>query len=155
MYMLLIAGILAVLGGIALIAAGIIQCRRRMENDASFLPADAEVILMDKKLRVHMVNFIPVFAFEFRPVLTYRTDGGSEVRTTLPFTLPVSAEYKDYKYAFDNRTPLPVKYDPASPDYCVYGSKRGFRIREALYKFIAGGIIIFIGVMLVYSHFVI
>ena len=153
MYMLLIAGILAILGGIALIAAGIVQCRKRMADDDAFLPADAEVILMDKKLRVHLVNFIPVFAFEFRPVLSYRTDGGNEVRTTLPFSLPVSPEYRDYKYAFDNRTPLPVKYDPADPEYCVYGSKRAFRIREAFYKFLVGGIIIFIGVMLIYSHF--
>lgn len=153
MYLLLIAGIISALLGISLIIAGIAQCRKRMAHEDEFISAEAEVVHMDYRLSVASIDWLPIAAKEYRPIIRYLTDGGQWVQSELPYTLKISREYRDYKKCFENGSPLNVRYDPKNPQKCYYGSKRGFRIREVIYKFIAAAPLIIIGYALIWSHF--
>ncbi len=153
MYLLLIAGIISALLGISLIIAGIAQCRKRIAHEDGFISAEAEVVHMDYRTSVATIDWIPIVAKEYRPIIRYLTDGGEWVQSELPYTLKISREYRDYKKCFENGTPLTVRYNPESPTDCRYGSKRAFRVREFIYKFIVGALLIYIGYILIWGHF--
>jgi uncharacterized membrane protein len=153
MYLLIISGIVLIAAGICLIAAGILQCRRKMAAEAEYLPADAEVTAINKKYTVHLWHFIPIIGREYSPQLLFRTEEGMDVKTALPYCKSMSSVYKDCLYAFENGNTIPIRYDQYSPQTCYYGSQRGFRLREAAYKFVAASIIILIGIVLIYFHF--
>lgn len=108
---------------------------------------------MDYRTSVATIDWIPIVAKEYRPIIRYLTDGGEWVQSELPYTLKISREYRDYKKCFENGAPLTVRYDPKNPQKCYYGSKRAFRIREVIYKFIAAVPLILIGYALIWSHF--
>lgn len=153
MYLLLIAGIVCIAAGIALFITGIVQCRRRITSENGYIPADAEVIAIEERLTFVTIKGIPVPAKEYSPVLRYRTESGEETVSKLPAMAGVSPELKDYRYAHENGTYIAVHYDPDKPDRCYYGSKKAFRIREAVYKFIAGALLGAIGCLLIWAHF--
>lgn len=153
MYLLIVSGIILIIAGICLIAAGIIQCRRRMSAEENYFHADAEVTAINKKLTIYLWHFIPIIGREYSPQISFRTENGRDVVTQLPYCHSVSSEYKDYRYSCENGTALPIRYDQYEPQRCYYGSKRGFRLREAAYKFVVAALIIFIGSMLIYAHF--
>lgn len=153
MYLLLISGIISALLGLALIIVGIRQCRKRISKEDGFISAEAEVVHMDYRLSVVSFDWLPIAAKEYRPIIRYLTDGGQWVQSELPYTLKISPEYRDYKKSHENGAPLTVRYDPEHPEKCYYGSKRGFRIREVIYKFIAAVPLILIGYALIWSHF--
>ncbi len=153
MYILLISGAVSALLGILLIIVGIMQSRKRISSEDEFISTDAEVVRMDYRIAVQTIKGVPLISKEYRPIIRYLTDGGKWVTSSLPYTLKISPEYPDYKKCYESGAPLNVRYDPKHPENCYYGSKRGFRIREAVYKFIVGALLIFIGCMLIKSHF--
>ncbi len=155
MYMLLISGIVSALIGLTLIIVGIKQGRKRIEYEDGYISADAEVVRFETRRSVVLIDWIPIMAKEYSPVVRYLTDGGVWVMSQLPYTMKASSEYKDYKRSCDNGEPLPIRYNSDNPKTCYYGSKKGFRIREAIYKFLVGGLLIFIGIMLIRGHFLI
>lgn len=155
MYMLLISGIISALIGIILIIVGIKQGNKRIECEDGYISADAEIVQFDSRRAVFRIGLIPIIAKEYSPAVRYLTDGGVWVMSQLPYTMKISSEYKDYKRSSDNGEPLPIRYNPDNPKTCYYGSKKGFRIREAIYKFLVGALLIFIGVMLIRGHFLI
>lgn len=155
MYIILISGIVSALIGVILIIIGIKQGSKRISYEDGYISADAEVVQFDSRRSVLLIDWIPITAKEYSPVIRYLTDGGVWIMSRLPYTMKISSEYKDYKRCLDNGLPLTVRYNPDDPRICYYGSKKGFRIREAIYKFLVGALLIFIGIMLIRGHFLI
>lgn len=154
MYILIISGIVSALLGLALIIAGIRQCRKRISKDAGFIPAEGYVTGFESRLASVSVNFIPfIVTKEYAPVVKYMTQNGEWILSALPYTLKISPEYRDYKKSYEDGTPLTVNYNPESPTDCRYGSKKAFRVREFIYKFIVGALLLLIGYALIWSHF--
>lgn len=153
MYLLLIAGSISALLGVLLIIIGILQCRKRISHEDGFISAEAEVTHIAHRKSYQSVGWIPITAKEYSPILRYITDGGEWVQSALPYTLAISPEYRDYKRALENGSPLVIRYDPAKPESCYYGSKRAFRVREFIYKFIVAAPLLLIGYALIWSHF--
>ena len=156
MYLLLVSGIVSALIGILLIIAGILQCRKRISYDDSFTHTEGYVTGFESRLASVSVDFIPVIVTrEYAPYVKYMTDKGEWITSMLPFTLKLSPVYRDYKRSFEHGTALDVHYNPENPTDCRYGSKRSFRIRETVYKFIAAVPLFFISYLLIWGHFTI
>lgn len=154
MYILIISGIVSALLGLALIIAGIRQCRKRISKDAGFIPAEGYVTGFESRLASASVDFIPVIVTkEYAPYVKYMTEKGEWITSMLPFTLKISPEYRDFKKSYEDGAPLNVHYNPENPTDCRYGSKKAFRVREFIYKFIVGAILLLIGYALIWSHF--
>ena len=154
MYLLIISGIVSALLGVLLIIIGVLQCRKRISFDDSFASAEGYVTGFESRLASASVNFIPVIVTrEYAPYVKYMTDKGEWITSMLPFTLKISPVYRDYKRSFEHGTALDVHYNPENPTDCRYGSKRAFRIREVIYKFIVAVPLLLIGYALIWSHF--
>ncbi len=155
MYLLLISGIVSALLGMLLIITGVLQCRKRISYEDEFISAEAEVKHIQHRTRIQSIKGAPLISREHSPVICFRAEGGTEVIVQLPWTLAISPEYKEYKRALENGTYLTVKYDPQNPAQCHYGSKKSFRVREAVYKFIAAVPLFLISYLLIWGHFTI
>lgn len=139
-----------ILSGLLLIVIGIIQCCKRIEKERHFISAEAEIIEMDHKLSVISYNFIPVAAAkEYSPIVAFRTEDGREIKTAMPFALKVSGECRELYRMYETKTPITIYYNNDNPKEIYYRKKDGFRIREALYKLFAGGLLIVIGSFLI------
>lgn len=136
-----------------MILIGIFQGKRRLANDDGYISADAEILRIDSRTAVATINHFPIIANEYRPIISYYTETGEFICSELPYTMKISPEYQDYKKCFLYKVPLTIKYNPEKPRQCFYGSKRTFRIREIIYKMLVGALLIFIGYLLVWSHF--
>lgn len=152
MYLLLIAGITSILLGAVLLAVGIRQGMRRVVHEGEFLPAEAQVTELERRMRILTVHhIIPVgFVFEYSVHVTYHTPQGDEIAAALPFVLGASREVRAARRSLRHREPMEILYDPGAPAQCHCGSKTFFHIREVLYKFVVSGILIAIGAWLIW-----
>ena len=153
MYLLLISGIIVLLLGLAVIAAGIRQGTSRISAEEQYEEAEGFVTEMKSRLTVHTVNFIPLITREYSAVVQFMTAEGGEYTVPMPYVLRATAEYRDERASYENGTPVAVKYDPADPQICYIGDNRGFRMREIIYKVIAAVPLLLIGYGLIWWHF--
>ena len=153
MYLLLISGIIVLLLGLAVIAAGIRQGTSRISAEERYEEAEGSIIAMKSRLTVHTVNFIPLISKEYSAAVEFMASDGRIFTVAMPYVLKASAEYRDERAAYENGTPVAVKYDPADPQVCYIGDNRGFRIREIIYKVIAAVPLLLIGYGLIWWHF--
>ncbi|HBB72187.1 MAG TPA: hypothetical protein DCZ71_06215 [Ruminococcus sp.] len=153
MYLLLIAGIIAVLMGLALVFAGIRQGMDHISSEENFTETEGYVIDIKSRLTACTIHYIPVIAREYSAVIQFRTDGGEDVTASMPFIMKSSPAFADYRASLENGVPLPVKYDPEDPQNCFCGDNRGFRVRETVYRIIAAVPVLLIGYALIWWHF--
>lgn len=152
MYLLAIAGGIGVLLGVALGFFAIRKGIQRVEYEGTFLPVEAQVTGMERRVRLVMWHvIIPVgFVFEYRVQVRYTTPRGEEVTASLPYALGISGEVRAARRAISHHEPLELLYDPQEPTVCHYGSKTVFHIREALYQLLVAGIMMAIGAWLIW-----
>jgi len=153
MYLLLISGIIALLLGLAVIAVGIRQGTSRISAEERYEEAEGSIIDMKSRLTVHTVKCIPLITREYSALVQFMVSDGRLFTVPMPYVLKASAEFRDERAAYENGTPVSVKYDPADPDKCFIGENRGFRVRETVYKIIAAVPMLLIGYGLIWWHF--
>ena len=73
------------------------------------------VVSMPRRLGIVLLNWIPLVAFEYAPVLHYRTETGEDVEGTLPWAVGISPEIRACRTSLETHTPLTVYYDPTRP----------------------------------------
>ncbi len=150
MNIITISGIISVLLGIILGFIAVRQCRSRIGNEENFISAEAEIIRMDSRKSIVLINWIPIIAKEYRPVICYRTENGESITSAqMPFSLKASAECAELYRMYECRTPITIRYNPHKPSEYCYNSKKAFHIRETVYKFVVSAILIGGGVCLI------
>ena len=153
MYLLLIYGIIVLLLGLAVIAAGIRQGTSRISAEERYEEAEGSIVDMKSRLTVHTLNCIPIITRKYSAAVEFMTADGRMFTVFMPYVLKASAEYRDERAAYESGTPVAVKYDPDDPQKCFIGDNRGFRVRETVYKIIAAVPLLLIGYGLIWWHF--
>lgn len=149
-----ISGAAVVVIGVMLAVLGIRQCRSRISEEENFIPAEAEIIEMQSRLSIVTINCIPLIAKEYRPLLRYETVQGREIfSSAMPYALKMSDEYKELFQMYESHTAITIKYNPKKPEEFYYRSKKGFRLREVVYKMFVAALLVFIGSLLIWSGF--
>ncbi len=148
---MIVTAVIIIVFGLALIFFGIVQSRRRIDNDGSFITAEGEITGFKKRLSICTIHHIPIFAHEYSPIIRYTTAEGEGIESCcLPYSLKISKTYKEYKHLLDTHTPIEIKYSPVSPQLHYYNSRKGFFIREAVYKFAVGALVISLGAFMIW-----
>lgn len=148
-----ISGGIVIILGILIAITGIIQCRKRISDENDYIPAEAEIIKMESRLSIVIINLIPIIAKEYRPIIRFFTKEGNEICTSLPYAMKMSDECGELFGMCESHTAITVRYNPKKPYEIYYHSKKNFRIREAFYKFLAGGVLISLGAFMVWGSF--
>lgn len=130
---------------------GVFQSRKRIADEDNYIPAEAEIIDMDSKISIVLVNMIPIISREYRPVIRFFTADGREIRTFMPYTMKISDECRELFQMYETHTDITIKYNPKNPDEIYYNSKKGFRIREVIYKFFAAAVLVILGVFMIWA----
>ncbi len=52
---------------------------------------------------------------------------------------------------YGSHTAVTIRYDPKKTDEIYYHSKKGFRIREVVYKILAAAVLIFLGSFMIWG----
>ncbi|HEZ7987086.1 MAG TPA: DUF3592 domain-containing protein [Ruminococcus sp.] len=152
MNILSISGIIAILIGIFTAVFGIIQGKKRIESEDNYISADAEILRMDSRFSVTLLNWIPIIAKEYRPVIRYKTEGGKEIESdSMPFSMKMSDECHELFRMYETKTPITIHYDPEAPSNFYYKKRTGFRIREVIYKFIIASVLIALGAFILWG----
>lgn len=152
MNILSISGIIVVLTGIFTAVFGTIQCKKRIGREDNYILADAEILRMDSRFSVVLLNWIPIFAKEYRPIIRYKTLEGTEIESdSMPFSLKMSDECRELFRMYETKTPITIHYDPVAPSNFYYKKRTGFRIREVIYKFITAAVLIALGAFMLWG----
>ena len=148
---MIVTAVIAIVFGTAMIILGIVHSRRRIDNDGSFISAEGEITGFNKRLSICTIHHIPIIAHEYSPIICYKTADGEEISScSLPYTLKFTKAYKEYKHIYDTHTPIEIRYSPDAPQLHYYNSRKGFFIREAIYKFVVGALVITIGAFMIW-----
>lgn len=146
-----ISGGIVILLGIILTVMGIFQCRKRISYEDDFIPVEAEIITMDSRISIVIINLLPVIAKEYRPIIHFFTKECKEIRTSMPYAMKMSDECKELFQMYESHTAITIRYNPKKPDEIYYHSKKNFRIREAIYKFFAAAVLVFLGSFMIWG----
>ncbi len=146
-----ISGGIIILFGIALVIIGVFQCRKRISYEDGFIPSEAEIITMDSKISIVIINLIPIIAKEYRPIIHFFTQEGKEIRTSMPYTIKMSDECREFFQMYESHTAITVRYNPEKPNEIYYHSKKNFRIREVVYKFFTAAVLVFLGSFMIWG----
>lgn len=106
---------------------------------------------MDSRISIVLVNMIPIISREYRPVIRFFTADGREIRTFMPYAMKISDECRELFQMYESHTDITIKYNPKNPDEIYYNSKKGFRIREVIYKFFAAAVLVILGVFMIWG----
>lgn len=151
MNILNISGGIVVLAGIILAVIGIFQSKKRISDEDNYISAEAEIIEMDSKLSVVVINLIPIIAREYRPIIHFFTADGREIRTSMPYAMKMSDECREFFQMYESHTAVTIRYNPENPNQIYYHSKKGFRIREVIYKFFAAAVLVMLGIFMIWG----
>ncbi|MBQ6170619.1 MAG: hypothetical protein IJK30_11760 [Ruminococcus sp.] len=151
MDIMIAAAVIIIAIGAALIIAGIVRSRRCIDNDGSFISAVGQITGFRKRLDISLIHFIPIITIKYSPVLRYITaDGREMISSSLPFVPKFSKIFKEYYHLYETNTPMEIKYSPEAPRLHYYKSRKGFFVREAVYKAVAGAVIIAMGAFMIW-----
>lgn len=137
--------------GIILAVMGVRQCRKRISDEDSFLSAEAEIVDMDSKISIVLINWIPIIAKEYRPIIHFFTSDGREIQTSMPYAMKMSDECKELFQMYESHTAVTIRYNPEKPVEIYYHSKKGFRIREVIYKFLVAAVLVMLGFFMIWG----
>ena len=152
MDILLVFGIaMLILGGITAIL-GAKRGTVKLADEARAKETDAVVVSMPRRLGIVLLHWIPLAAFEYAPVLRYRTEAGEDAEGALPWAVGISPEIRACRTSLETHTPLTVHYDPDTPASCWIGARTAFRIREVIYYFVVAGILAALGVFVLWGR---
>ena len=152
MDILLVFGIVMLLLAAAVAVLGVRHGTVEIANDARAKETDAVVASMPRRLGIVLLNWIPLVAFEYAPVLRYRTETGEDVEGTLPWAVGISPEIRACRTSLETHTPLTVHYDPDTPASCWIRPRTAFRIREVIYYFVVAGILAALGIFVLWGR---
>ncbi|MDE5853893.1 MAG: DUF3592 domain-containing protein, partial [Ruminococcus sp.] len=140
-----ISGGIVILLGIILAVMGIRQCRKRISDEDGFISTEAEIVDMDSRISIVLINLIPIIAKEYRPIIHFFTADGREIQTSMPYAMKMSDECKELFQMYESHTAINIRYNPKKPIEIYYHSKKGFRIREVIYKFFVSAVLVMLG----------
>ncbi len=151
MNIMTVSGGVTVLLGIILAVIGCIQGKKRIVRENTFIPAEGEIVRLDSRSSVKFVKGVPIVVNEYNPVIRYRTENGDDITSeAFAWALKVG-ECRELAMMYETKTPLTIRYDPLNPKDFVYNSKKGFFVREVIYKFIFAAVLIGLGVFMIWG----
>lgn len=150
--MLCISGVIVILFGIILAVIGICQGRKRISDEDNFIPAEAEIVSMDSKIKIIKVCNIPVVTKEYSPLIRFITSYNEEILAPMPYAMKIFGEYKEIFGKYKSGDSITVRYNPKEPYEFYYHSKKSFRIREVAYKFLAAAVLIILGLFMIWCN---
>lgn len=152
MNILSISGAVVVLIGALVAFFGVVSGKKRIDSEENYIAADAEIIRMDSRFSVVLLQWIPIIAKEYRPVIRYRTAEGRDIESTsMPFSMKASDECRELFRMYETKTPITIHYDPEAPSEFYYKKRTGFRIREVIYKFLTAAVLIALGAFMIWG----
>lgn len=151
--MLIAFALICILIGILLIAVGVVQCRQRITDEDLYISADAEIVRIDSRIRVVLVNHLPIITREYRPVIAFIAENGESITSEgMPWAIKADPECAELMRMFDTNTPITVRYDPKKPTEIYYRSRKSFRYRELVYKIIAASVLFGLGLFCLWGN---
>lgn len=150
MNIVIITGIILTVAGVIVAAVGIKCSYERQEADEQYITAEGTIVRFERRWSFIRLKFIPIFVYrEYAPAVRYRTAEGEEAEALLPYTIKISRNYREYNRIHTSASPIEIKYSPEDPADIYYGSRRSFRIREAVYKLIVAILLAGAGILMI------
>ncbi len=94
--MLCISGVIVILFGIILAVIGICQGRKRISDEDNFIPAEAEIVSMDSKIKIIKVCNIPVVTKEYSPLIRFITSYNEEILAPMPYAMKILVNIRKF-----------------------------------------------------------